>query len=61
MYCNPVLSHWFCEIVVLEPQEPQKVTVVLTDSERVKHLLDVHRDCNRIPAKADEDYKKSII
>lgn len=61
MYCHPVLSHWLCEVVIFEPQEPQEVLLVITDCETVKHLLHIHRDCNGFPAEANKDSKKSII
>ena len=45
------------EVVIFKPQGSMKVTVVLTDSETVKHLSDV----NLLSAEADEDTEKSVI
>lgn len=44
MHLHAELSNIFSEVIILEPKEPQIVSVVLPDPETVKHLLNIDGD-----------------
>lgn len=48
-------------VVVPVPQEPQKVSVVLSDTEAMEHLLNVGGNGNFLPLKVNQNSQETII
>lgn len=44
MNLHPIL----CDVIVSKPQKPQVVSVILSDKESMKYLLDVSSDCHKL-------------
>lgn len=49
-----VTQYSVTEVVIFEPQEPQKDKVIITDCETVKHLLHIRCECNSLPCESEE-------
>jgi len=44
MYLHPVLRDILCWVTVSEPEEPKKITMILSNLDTIKYLLDVSCD-----------------
>ena len=60
MYAHSVFDQVFIRIIILVPQEPEKIPVLLANSEAVKHLLDVHCNCKLFLSEAQQYPEQAV-